>query len=59
MPLPPPVPDPYHTVTRLLVVAEMLEQAVAEVRRAMEEIQADRKPADDASSNSKERRDGR
>jgi hypothetical protein len=40
MPVPPPMHDPVHIETRLLVVAEMLERAVAEVRRAMDEIKA-------------------
>ncbi len=40
MPVPPPLPDPGHIETRLLVVAEMLERAVAEVRRAMDEVRA-------------------
>jgi hypothetical protein len=40
MPVPPPLHDSAHIETRLLVVAEMLEQAVAEVRRAMDEIKA-------------------
>lgn len=40
MPLPPPLHDPVQIETRLLVVAEMLERAVAEVRRAMDEIKA-------------------
>jgi len=30
--------DPTHVETRLLVVAEMLDRAVAEVRKAMDEI---------------------
>jgi hypothetical protein len=30
-----------HLETRLLIVAEMLDKAVAEVRRAMAEIKAD------------------
>lgn len=38
MTVPPPMRDPVHIETRLLVVAEMLERAVEEVRRAMEEI---------------------
>ena len=42
MPLPPPLPDPSHIETRLLVVAQMLEQAVAEVHRAMAEIRGGR-----------------
>lgn len=33
-------PDTSHIETRLLVVAEMLERAVAEVHRAMGEIRA-------------------
>ncbi len=40
MPVPPPLHDPVQIETRLLVVAEMLERAVAEVRRAMDEIKA-------------------
>lgn len=40
MALPPPLHDPAHIETRLLVVAEMLENAVAEVRRTMAEIRA-------------------
>lgn len=40
MPTPPPMPDPTHLETRLLIVAEMLDRAVAEVRRAMAEIRA-------------------
>jgi hypothetical protein len=36
----PPLPDSNHIETRLLVVAEMLEKAVAEVRRAMDEVRA-------------------
>lgn len=35
-----PNPDTAHIETRLLVVAEMLERAVAEVHRAMSEIRA-------------------
>lgn len=38
MSVPPPLPDPAHIETRLLVVAQMLEQAVAEVRRTMADI---------------------
>lgn len=38
MPTPPPLPDPIHIETRLLIVAEMLERAVDEVRRAMEDL---------------------
>jgi signal transduction histidine kinase len=34
----PPFPDPTQIETRLLVVAEMLDKAVAEVRRTMSEI---------------------
>lgn len=36
--------DPLET--RLLIVAEMLDRAVNEVRRVMEEIRAERKPDD-------------
>ena len=51
MPTPPPLPDPTHIETRLLVVAEMLDRAVAEVRRAMAEIQASTgDPADPSTS---------
>lgn len=38
--IPPPLQDPAQIETRLLVVAEMLEKAVAEVRRTMAEIRA-------------------
>lgn len=48
MPVPPPLPDPVHIETRLLVVATMLEQAVAEVRRTMAVIRGDTPPDDDA-----------
>lgn len=41
MPLPPPLPDPSHIETRLMVVAEMLERAVEEVHRVMDEIKGD------------------
>lgn len=41
MPTLPPLPDPSHIETRLLVVAEMLEKAVAEVRRTMAEIKGE------------------
>lgn len=41
MPAPPSLPDPSHIETRLLVVAQMLENAVAEVRRTMAEIKGD------------------
>lgn len=37
----PPLPDPRHIEIRLLMVAEMLEKAVAEVRRAMDDIKND------------------
>lgn len=40
MPVPPPFPDPAHIEQRLLVVSEMLDRAVEEVRRAMAEIKA-------------------
>lgn len=42
MPVSPPTPDPFRTEARLLMVAQMLEQAVAEVRHAMTEIRNDR-----------------
>ncbi len=48
MPVPPPLPDPVHIETRLLVVAQMLEHAVAEVRRTMAEIRGSIPPDDDA-----------
>jgi hypothetical protein len=38
MPVSPPLPDPAHIEARMLVVADMLEHAVAEVRRAIAEI---------------------
>lgn len=41
MPAPAPLPDPTHIETRLLVVAEMLEKAVTEVRRTMAEIKGE------------------
>lgn len=44
MPAPPPLPDRSHIETRLLVVAQMLENAVAEVRRTMAEIKGDIEP---------------
>lgn len=40
MSVPPPLVDPSHIETRLLIVAEMLDRAVAEVRRAMAELSA-------------------
>lgn len=40
MPVPPPMRDPSHVETRLLVLAELLERAVQEVRRAMADIKA-------------------
>jgi hypothetical protein len=40
MPVPPLLHDPQHIETRLLVVAEMLERAVAEVNRVVDEIKA-------------------
>jgi len=40
MPVPPPMHDPSHVETRLLVLAELLERAVQEVRRAMADIKA-------------------
>lgn len=41
MALPPPLPDPAHIETRLLVVAKMLENAVAEVHRVMAEVKGE------------------
>lgn len=46
--LPPPrLTDPNHIETRLLVVAEMLERAVEEVRKAMREVKGDMQNGDD------------
>jgi hypothetical protein len=53
MPVPPPMSDPSHIETRLLIVAEMLEKAVAEVRRTMAELKdraAQDFPQDDSGS---------
>jgi hypothetical protein len=55
MPVPPPLKDPNHIETRLLVVAEMLEKAVAEVRRTMAEIRSVT-PAEGTRPPSEERR---
>jgi len=52
MPVPPPLPDPAHIELRLLVVAEMLEKAVAEVRRAMAEIKSGSPETPDATGSS-------
>lgn len=41
MPLPPPFPDPSHIETRLLIVSQMLENAVVEVRRVMAQIKGE------------------
>jgi hypothetical protein len=53
MSAPPPLQDPVHIETRLLIVAEMLEKAVEEVRRTMADIRyavhADEDPLDDPS----------
>lgn len=46
MALPPPLSDPSHIEMRLLVVAEMLERAVAEVHRAMADIKIGEQSAD-------------
>lgn len=40
MPVPAPMHDPSHVETRLMVLAELLERAVQEVRRAMADIKA-------------------
>lgn len=45
MPVPPPFHDPVQIEARLLVVSEMLDRAVEEVRRAMAEIKAGPPPA--------------
>ncbi len=45
MPVPPPLHDPVQIEARLLVVSEMLDRAVEEVRRAMAEIKAGPPPA--------------
>lgn len=41
MPVPPPLPDPMHIEQRLDAVATLLEDALAEVRRAIDGIQAE------------------
>jgi hypothetical protein len=41
MPVPAPLPDPSHIETRLLVVAAMLDKAVAEVNRTLAEIKGE------------------
>jgi hypothetical protein len=41
MPTRPPLPDPSHIEMRLLVVAQMLENAVEEIRHTMAEIKGD------------------
>ncbi len=46
MPVPAPLPDPRHIEQRLLLLAELLDNAVAEVRRVAAQIQCP-KPADD------------
>jgi hypothetical protein len=48
MALPPPLHDPAHIETRLLVVAQMLEHAVAEVHRAMADLRAVVGPVDES-----------
>lgn len=48
MSLPPPLPDPARIETRLLVVAEMLKRAEAEVRRTMVEIEGSTASGPDA-----------
>ncbi len=50
MSVPPPLHDPAHLETRLLLLAELLERAVAEVRRTAAEIRptvATNQPATD------------
>ncbi len=39
MPVPPPITDPSHIEQRLLILAEILDSAVAEVRRVAAQIQ--------------------
>lgn len=41
MSLPPPLPDPAHIEMRLMVVAAMLDKAVAEVHRTLAEIKGE------------------
>lgn len=48
MPVPAPMRDPSHVETRLLILAEMLERAVAEVRRISAEIKSDPRTEPDA-----------
>lgn len=38
MAVPPPLPDPTHIETRLLIVTEMLDKAIAELRRVTAEV---------------------
>jgi hypothetical protein len=48
MPAPPPFKDPVHLEVRLLAVVEMLDSAIAEVRRAMADVQKDTGPDTEA-----------
>ncbi len=47
MPVPPPITDPSHIEQRLLILAEILDSAVAEVRRVAAQIQTPEPPAVD------------
>lgn len=38
MPVPPPVPDPSHLEARLDLAATLLEEAVADVRKALAQL---------------------
>ena len=38
MAVPPPLPDPTHIEMRLLIVTEMLDKAIVELRRVTEEV---------------------
>lgn len=41
MPVPPPLPDPSHLETRLLIMVELLDRVVVEARRAIDDLRAD------------------
>lgn len=61
MSVPPPMSDPAHLEARLLLVAEMLDHAVREVRRAMDDVRgvSHPPPADEAEPNPDGRSDVR
>lgn len=56
MPVSPPMPDPSHIETRLLVIAEMLDRAVAEVHRAVADVKGGLPPAGDTKPDDDEAR---